>query len=232
MGGCVQKLVVVGRVQDRLNQLKEEVKPIIEGRQDLKISAVRPGYLETVVDTTVQIMVFDTDFINKNIFPLIVQIRKIGYAGPVIVLGNPSHNFDLKELNGVKGLYHLHKPYQPDQLVGMIRNCLNVELMRKRRDQRFDVHEHAVLEGYSSDVRLETTISNISRSGVRIEGPLGELKQGDLLKVHFNFDKINKERVMNARVVWIKKDGASKEEAGLEFVSQKTIYQFLLDYAV
>ncbi len=228
----MQKLVIVGRIQDRLQQLKNEVKPILDSKSDMKVSAVRPGFLETVVDSTVQLMVFDSDFINKNIFPIVVQIRKIGFGGPIVVLGNPSNDFNLKELNGVKGVFHLHKPYKPEQLVGLIKNCLNVEMLRKRRDQRFAVNEQATLEAYSSDVRIETTINNISRSGVRIEGALGELRQGDLLKLHFNFDQIQKERVMNARVVWIKKDSDSKEEAGLEFVSQKAVYKFLLDYAI
>ena len=89
-----------------------------------------------------------------------------------------------------------------------------------------------MLEAYSSDFKLETTINNISRSGVRIEGALTGLRNGDLLRLHFNFDEINKSRTMSARVVWVKKEGDNKEEAGLEFVSQKAVYQYLLENAV
>jgi hypothetical protein len=228
----VQKLVIVGRVQDRLQQIKSELKPLLDVRTHSRVSVVRPGYLETALDHITQAVIADVDFLNKSVFPLVVQIRKLGFGGPIVVLGNPVDHFDLQELQVVRGLYHLHKPYQVQQLLGLVKNCLNVALLRKRRDQRFSVCEQATLHAYSSDLSIETTISNISRSGVRIEGSLGDLKQGDLLKMHFNFDQLQKERVMNARVVWIKKGSDEKEEAGLEFVSQKAIYQYLLDYAV
>ncbi len=228
----MQKLVVVGREQDRMSKIKSEIKPLIDESDELRVTAIRPGYLETVLDATVQLVLMDVDFVNKNIFPIVVQIRKSGFSGPILVLGNPAQSFDISQFHGIKGLYHLHKPYSPSQLIGLIKNCMNVEMMRKRRDQRFSVCEQAVLEAYSSDFRIETTINNISRSGVRIEGSLGQLKQGDLLKLHFNFDKIQKERVMNARVVWVKRGDQSKEEAGLEFVSQKAIYQYLLGSAI
>ncbi len=228
----MQKIVVVGRVSERLNKVKEELQSYIETQHNAKLVTVRPGYVETVMEPSVQCLIVDVEFINKNIFPTVVQVRKTGYSGPILVLGNPAQGFDLKEFQGVQGLYHLQKPYQESQLVGLIKNCINIEYLRKRRDQRFSVCEQATLESYNSDVRMQTTISDISRSGVRIEGALGELRQGDLLKLHFNFDKIQKERVMNARIVWIKRSAESKEEAGLEFISQKAVYKYLLDVAV
>lgn len=229
-GGSVQKLLVVGNDQQRLNIIKSEVHTLLNSEINAKF--IRPGYLQAALDSSLDLLVFDTNFINKRVFPFIVQLRKHGFKGAIIILGGHASNFNLEELNAVHNVYHLYKPYEPEQLQGLIKNCMNVEQMRKRRDQRFDVHEHATLEAYGTDFKAETTINNISRSGVRIEGPLGDLKTGDLLRLHFNFDKINKERIMSARVVWLKKDSDNKEEAGLEFVSQKDVYQYLLNYAI
>ena len=226
------KIVVVGFNQSRMNGIKKELIEILDGQNDVRIATASPGYLETQIDNNLKLLIFDTRTINKNVYPFVVQIRKLGFHGPLMVLGNPSTNFDTRELASVKNLFQLEKPYDPDQLLGMVKNCLNIEKMRQRRDQRFDVNERATLEAYSSDFSTETTISNISRSGVRIVGNLDGLKQGDLLRLHFNFDQINKERTMSARVVWLKTNVDSTEEAGLEFVSQKVVYQYLLDFSV
>lgn len=231
LGGSVQKLVIVGQDQDRLENLKREMKPIQEELSDLRISVSRPTYLATAIDSRLKLLVFDTNIINKMLFPFVVQVRKTGYSGPILVLGNPGSNFDIAELATVKNLFQINKPYTGEQLEGMVKNCINLENLRQRRDQRFSVREKAVLEAYSSDLKIDTIINNISRSGVRIEGNLGGLQKGDVLRLHFNFDKINKERTMSARVVWMKKENDNAEQAGLEFVSQKAVYKFLLESA-
>lgn len=226
------KLVVVGQNQDRLNTIKKELNGLMDTHAEVRVTTSRPEYCEAQLDTHLKVLIFDTKTINKNIYPFVVQIRKLGFAGPILALGTMPSNFDSRELSQVKNLFQLNKPYTEEQLIGMVKNCLNIELMRQRRDQRFDVNEQAVLEAYSSDFKTETTISNISRSGVRIIGNLDGLNKGDILRLHFNFDKINKERTMSARVVWKKSNQDESEEAGLEFVSQKAVYQYLLDHAV
>ncbi len=221
--------MIVGHDQQNLKNIKFDLKDLQSTFNDLRIATVRPGYMDSAIDSKLRALVFDTNTINKNLFPFIVQVRKAGFGGPLIVLGTPSSSFDLHELAMVKNVFQLDKPYQPEQLSGLVKNVINVETMRQRRDQRFSVREHATIEAYRSDLKRQTLINNISRSGVRIEGDLAGLKAGDLLRLHFNFDQIKKERTMSARVVWVKKESDTKEEAGLEFVSQKAVYQYLLD---
>ena len=226
------KLVVVGHDQNRLNHIKTELAELHNVYSDLLINTARPGFLETLIDSRLKLMLMDTGTINKMVFPFIVQIRKLGFSGPILVLGNPAAQFDLRELAQVNNVFQLGKPYSCEALTGLVKNTINIEKMRQRRDQRFNVRECATLEAYSSDFKVETIINNISRSGLRIEGNLEGLRQGDLLRLHINFDKINKERTMSARVVWMQKDNDNKEQAGLEFVSQKAVYKYLLNYGV
>ena len=226
------KIVVVGYNQKRLNVIKEEIRGLSKSYGGLCISTSRPNCLEAIIDSNLKLLIFDTQTIDRLVIPFINQLRRSGYQGPVILLGKLNFGFDFSEFTSLPNSFHLEKPYRDEKLVGLAKNCINLEQMRQRRDQRFDVCEQAVLEAYSSDFKTETLINNISRSGVRIEGDLSGLKKGDLLRLHFTFEKIKKERVMSARVVWLKKESDSKEEAGLEFVSQKAVYQYLLDYAV
>lgn len=225
------KLVVVGQDQDRLNRIKDELKPLREHYNNYVMSATHVSLLEMDLDKALTLLVFDTNQLNDLVFPLVNRIRRIGFTGPIVMLSHLSKDFEMGRLAAVKNLFFLQKPYDPPQLLGMVKNCINIHNMRQRRDQRFDVNESATLEAYSSDFKTHTVINNISRSGVRIEGNLRGLKKGDFLRLHFNFHKIRKERLMSARVVWVKKDGDTKEEAGLEFVSQKAVYQYLLNNA-
>lgn len=224
------KLVIVGQDQNRLNTIKCELSELHQIHGDLRVSTTGSGFIETLIEPRLKVLIFDTGAINKMVFPFMVKVRKLGFAGPIIILGNPGDQFDIRELDQLRNVFHLGKPYAVEALLGVTKNCINIEKMRQRRDQRFDVREQATLEAYSSDFRIQTVINNISRSGVRIEGDLKGLKQGDLLRLHLNLDKINKERTMSARVVWMEKAHDNKEQAGLEFVSQKAVYRFLQDY--
>ncbi len=228
----MKRLVLSGQNQEQLRLIKSELEPLLKSLEDIKITSIRPPFLQTGLDETCHVVVFDVSIITKMIFPLVVKMRKTGFSGPIVFLGKKSPEFDRKELAANRAIYLLEKPYEPEQLQGLVKNCINIEDMRGRRDQRFDVREHATIQAYSSDFQMETTICNISRSGVRIEGNMEGLKQGDLLRLHFNFEKIQKQRTMSARVVWKKENADKMGEAGLEFVSQKLVYQYLLDYAV
>lgn len=225
------KIVIVGQDTDRLDIIKEQLKPLKEASNHVTIQTTKPNYVGTMIDHHLTLMICDSGEINGHIFPFINQIRKLKFTGPILLTAHLPANFDLKEITKEKFFYFLKKPYSQEQLLGIVKNCITVQNMRQRRDQRFDVREQATLQAYSSDFSTETVINNISKSGARIEGNLSGLKQGDLLRLHFNFEKIKKERILSARVVWLKKDGDTKEEAGLEFVSQQTVYRYLLEHA-
>jgi hypothetical protein len=107
-----------------------------------------------------------------------------------------------------------------------------MDYSKQRKDERFSVKQFATLESYNSDFKVETVVTNISKSGMRITGELSGLQTGDLLRLHMQFEEINKERQMSAKIVWIKIEGDKMSEAGLQFVSQKDVYRYLLERAI
>ncbi len=225
------KIAIIGQDQGRLNILKNELKLLKEDQKDLTLNAVHPGLMQTVIDEKLNVLILETNQVSKIIFSLVEQIRKFNFIGPVIVVGHLANDFKMAELGHFKGLYFLKKPYEVSQLHGLVKNSFLQENMKQRKDERFKVREQATLECYRSDFKTEAIINDISRSGLSVEGNLSGLHAGDLLRLKFNFQKINKERTMSARVVWVKKDSDTLQQAGLEFVSQVTVYKYLLDYA-
>jgi DNA-binding NtrC family response regulator len=228
----VQTIAIIGHAQARTQQIQSDLQELTLGRTDLCVKSLYSSQMDSLESSKPQLMVLDIQTVNRMVFPFIAQVRKLQTSCPIIVIGPLSSTFDVNELHKDKNVFYLRADYHKDQLKGLARNCLLQEKLKQRRDQRFEVKEHAVLEAYSSDYKVDTVINNISRSGVRIVGDLSGLKKGDLLRLHINFDKINKERTMSARVVWKGKDENDQEAAGLEFVSQKAVYQYLLKNAV
>ena len=87
----------------------------------------------------------------------------------------------------------------------------------------------AFLESYQRDFAAETSIHNISRGGIFVRGDLADMSQGDLLRVNFDLDKLNKSYTMSAKVVWTKgKVGQLERSAGLQFMTKEAVYSHLL----
>ena len=65
---------------------------------------------------------------------------------------------------------------------------------------------------------------------MQISGQLEGLDKGSVVRVHFNLNKIGKERTMPAKIKWISKSKDGKTLAGLEFMSRAAVYDYLLKY--
>lgn len=225
------KIAIVGQDQTRLTRIKEDLDPLKSTYHEIHIQLVNNAKLSSVINPYISTVILDSQHINQLVFSMVDQIRKLTYEGPIILIGHLASNFSLDKLTDRKGVYFLKKPFTIEQLHGIVRNCLHVEGMKQRRDERFPVRELASLECYGSDFKTQAVINDISKSGARIEGNLAELKKGEILRLTFKLHQINKERTVSARVVWVKNQGDNKQEAGLEFVSQHIVYKYLLDNA-
>ena len=137
------------------------------------------------------------------------------------------------EFQSLAGVIILRKPYEPKSLGGIIKNIVQSEQVKQRKYPRFEVREKAVLEGYENEFSTESMILNISKGGVYVYGNVEAIRRGELVRIHFNLNKINKERTMSAKVVWAgHKTDDRDSSAGLEFVNQLTVYNYLLKYAL
>lgn len=231
-GGPSVKIVVCGQNHERLDRIKRQLSPVEKMNSSAEMICIHSSDIRSAIYDDITAMVFDTNQLNALVFPFIKEIRSMGYQGNIVMLGHLPRQFDASAIGDYQNLYFLKKPYSNNQLIGLIQNCIRSGEVRQQRDTRYVVRELATLETYSSGFKTETVINDISKSGVRIEGNLSGLQEGDLLRLHLNLDKIKKTRLLSARVIWVKKEGDNKEEAGLEFVTQKDVYQYLLNHAV
>ncbi|MFZ4404428.1 MAG: PilZ domain-containing protein [Pseudobdellovibrionaceae bacterium] len=90
---------------------------------------------------------------------------------------------------------------------------------------RFETQEKASLEVYGQNLHLSALLKNLSETGAFIElsDNHNVTKKGSLLRVTVFLDSLQKERVINAEVIW--KNGSS---LGLKFLSKKDIVNKML----
>ncbi|MCJ8277967.1 MAG: PilZ domain-containing protein, partial [Bdellovibrionales bacterium] len=112
------------------------------------------------------------------------------------------------------------------------RKCLSSHEIQQQRHKRYEVHMPSVLECYTRDLKIKTVLNNISTKGAGVEGHFGPLSRGDIVKLHLRFENSKKERIVSTRVQWIKRTAYGTEAAGLEFISDKVLYQYLLGQAI
>lgn len=224
----MSKIMIVSRnendgilLQKKLSSLKREFEGMgFSTARPMSAAAELPAGLSLIVYNALELNTIAKNFIN--------ECRNANFLGPIVIITKGSNKvYDYKEKNVV----FVEKPYNNIELLGVVKNCLESDKAFQRKFRRFAVRQSAVVETYNSSFKAETVIKDISQGGVGIIGKLQGLQQGDFLRIHFNLDELKKERVMSARVAWVKKSD-DEEEAGLEFVSQEIIYKYLLNYAL
>ncbi|MCB0379257.1 MAG: PilZ domain-containing protein [Bdellovibrionales bacterium] len=226
------KLQIVGKDDQTMAIVEHELSALTKHFEDIHFFRGRPGYIGTTIAEDTTILVYDAKEVNKYMQAFVKEARRANYEGPIVILGKIPETVNIETYLDDDGIVFIEKPYEVKDLVGIVWKYLTMMKVKQRQFRRYEVREKAIIETYNSDYKADTTIHDISKGGMRVIGDHIALKAGDLLRIHFNFDQIQKERVMSAKVVWVKKKDDNTQEAGLQFVSQKAVYQYLLNYAL
>jgi|GEM_PF-1811160 len=191
-----------------------------------------PGKVHQELAEDTDVLIFESAVLGEQLKEFPISCRSLGYEGPIIVLC-PSLPENMKSLR-MDGVVYIDNPFEKKNLVGVVKNILEQVAMSQRQYRRFEIEEKVELEVYNGDLKCEALIRNISRGGLFLKGHFQGLKSGDLIKVHFDLDKIQKQRVMSARVAWVQSGSGDQDgvAAGVEFVSQMVVYDYLLKFAI
>jgi len=210
-------------VQGKLESLKKEF-----GAMDFSTS--RPASLASNLDINSSMVIYNCTSFSSSLIDFSQNLREINYLGPVLILVKIPDVKVLEDFKPMKNTVLVEKPYTRKDLLGIARKFLKDAQVNQRSHRRFETDQSALLESYQRDFVVQSKIENISRGGVFIRGPLEDLSRGDLLRVNFNLDELNKTHTMSAKVVWT--DGnvdESERTAGLQFMTKEDIYSQLLN---
>ena len=204
--------------QKRIRSFEKEIG-------DLHFTSIRPSVDD--IDPASDILIYNVDKISPDIKDFIDGCREKEFVSPMIVITHIPHK--PLEFDFIENVAILRKPFENSEFSGLITYLLGNRNALNRRFPRYPITEKAVIEGYQSDYRSDATILNISKGGVLIKGFSGVLKPNDVLRIQFNLNKINKERTLSSRVVWVEQEA---NLAGLEFINSTSVYKYLLNNTV
>lgn len=220
-------IVTANQVEGK--QIFESLSQIdISSKYRLEFEVMRPTQLPNLIQPGVDLIVYNSPHaINMNLKQQFQTWRKRGFLSSVLMLTKLPELKMIREFDEIKNFLILEKPYEDRELNGISAKLLNSVEVQQRKFRRFNTNQKVEITSYKTDYKSKSQVQNISMGGLCIEGTGSDLKIGDLLKIHFVLDKINADRVMHARVVWVK--NADVPMAGVQFVKEEDVYNDLLN---
>lgn len=210
--------------------IEKKLRPIEKELGQVKFISARPANLHTLMEGQENLLVFNCQYFNSSMRNSILHWRSLGYFGPIIVLVKVPGPTAIDSCSDLNNVTIIEKPYENKDLQGIACKYLSETIVNQRRFRRFDTMQKASLESYNKDFSSNSVISNISKGGAHIVGNLEDLSKGDLLRVCFDLDELQKSHAVSAQVVWTRGSvGDSERCAGLKFISKSMVYETLLN---
>ncbi len=216
------KIFLVSQTEEENHLLKRKVEPLMRGGEALAFVGVRPQLLPQSVDKDVSIVVLNSNIFNEVFHQAIVETRKIGYRGPILVLSKADSLEARTILRSLENVFFLEKPYQIRDLIGLMRKVLFEDKIAKRIHKRFATEQEAKVSFSGKSGLTHSTMLNLSKGGAFVLIPeVVEVKIGDQMTVTVTLDDVNKTYVMPCKAVWISPEMQPGETGvGVEFVGK------------
>lgn len=198
------------------------------GRNQAKIEFLRPSQLADRMDPDVDLLIYNNhNNLNLSFHQEIQSWRKKGFLASVVLLSRVMDATLIDQFESLNNFVLVEKPYEDRDLRGIVEKVFRAAQVAQRKFRRFSTNQKVAVSSYKTDFRTSTRVNNISLGGMCVEGDWADLQVGDLLKINFSFDKLNVERVMNGKVIWVQEEG-EQSSAGIQFVKEEEVYGQLL----
>jgi hypothetical protein len=220
-------IYIVALHQIEAKKIYDNLTALQPGLGPFEFEFLRPMQFADRLDAGVDLVVFSNPHVlNLAMKQQMRTWRKKGFLAPILLISRVGSDQDLNELESLHNFVLLEKPYIDKDLLGIANKMLKTAQVAQRKFRRFSANQTVSLSSYKNEYKSESKIHNISLGGVCLESDCAELKVGDLLHLNFTLDRLNTERSMSGRVVWVRP--GEKTSAGVEFVKDKEVYGQLL----
>jgi hypothetical protein len=153
---------------------------------------------------------------------LIKSLRINGYRNSILFVTSKIKDKNFFKMAEDLKIYVLQSPYEEKNLEGLIKKLMYSRSVPQQYHQRYETIQNAELEYIYTGENMNSTIRNLSVGGAYIEvGADRVLNIGDQVKIKIDLKDVNKEHNLSAKVVWMKRTGATdgRYGVGLKFES-------------
>lgn len=197
------------------------------GQRHPTYEIIRPAQLMERLDQSVDLLIYNNHNNLSISFQQDIQAwRKKGFLGSVILMSRVMDSGLFDQFETLNNFVLVEKPYADKDLRGISEKMFRASQVAQRKFRRFTTNQDVAMVSYKTEFKSVTKVNNISLGGLCVEGHRGDLAVGDLLKINFSFEKLNVERVMNGRVIWVQ--NGAKPSAGIQFLKEEEVYGQLL----
>lgn len=195
----------------------------------LNYAGVHPAGLAACTDRLTAAVIINVPEWNTREEQCLIDLRKTGYTGPVLVTAKADQSSSLKELIEMKDVTFLDKPFETRDLVGLVRKMLKARQIAQQVHRRFPTAQEAEIESASG--KLITRVRNLSKGGAYLEFlTAAPLRVGETVKLRMELKDLNRTYVMPARVVWTARSSSRGAGVGLEFTGTGDVKSLVVGY--
>lgn len=210
------------------------IKNYLETRLPFEIfTSAGPKETEGYINgRTIHLLIYETDQYLAKDFHFIRDLRGIGFAYPVLILGKTIAPSQVITIAEKLRIHFMEKPFEFKALRGLTRKLLTQKSVSQQIHRRFRTNQDTKLETYMTGQAIESRMYNLSVGGAYFEfHKKQDLVVGDLLKMKISLNDMQREHAVNARVVWTVRRGLidGKPGCGVRFVKGQELYRQLVE---
>lgn len=179
----------------------------------------------------IQLIVMQSKEFTQVQVDRIHELRRTGFSYPILVIQDKASSFSEKFSVEEARVNFLEKPFELRTLRGLTRKLMTARNVIRQQFKRYRTDQKVAIETFISGENVETKMFNLSMGGAYFEVPKKPgLGVGELLRLKFQLDHLNKEHQIHGRIVWTTPKGHSGGGYGIgvKFIKSEDIYRHLL----
>lgn len=184
----------------------------------------------TLANKSIQLIVLQAPLFEDSHVRRIQEFRRMGYSYPILLIVDRINPLIEQVSTAEARVTFLEKPFELKTLRGLARKLMTARTVHKQQFPRYRTNQTVALENFASGENLETKMLNLSKGGAyfEVEKKPG-LGVGELLRLKFRLDQLEKEHQIHGRIVWTTPKGLGGGYGiGVKFIKLEDIYRHLL----
>lgn len=232
MPTMTQQIFLASRTEEENHILRRKLEVLTQEFSPIQFVSTHPQGLVASVDRYTAIVVLNFNEWSGKEAQTIDELRAAGFRGAIVLMAKVSLPEAVRELRSLEGVVFVEKPFEPRDLIGIVRKFLEARMVAQRIHRRYNTSQDAEVEfaGRDDGDKMISRLFNLSKGGAYMEFMTATpVKVGELLRIKLELKEVNRTYTMPAKVVWAKKSTPSGGTGiGIEFLGPGDVQKVIL----